>query len=115
MNWAQAYSQIMSKVIAKKFILSLAGTERKILDSDPGKGLHVQIGQSTSVAIWVSPLMLETCFTALASDSGYDTKFFQRYFPDKYAQHGCYVHAVGQIFVAAGLAYMKNKQYFLKR
>ena len=104
----------MNQIIPKKQILAniLEGSYRKIESVDDKRGLGVRIGVDT--VILISWQMLEACFAALKSPTGYDTRFFQKEFPDKYAEHDCYVHVVGQIFVESGLAVQKRRRYFAK-
>lgn len=72
-------------------------------------GFIVAIGQTAKISIPWS--MLKTCFLQLQSPHGYDGDFFRRVYPLQAKDHGCHIHVVGQIFVAAGIARMIGNTY----
>jgi hypothetical protein len=76
------------------------------------RGVKVQIGKS--IQIEIGDEVLKPCFNALSTPHGYNTWFFQEKFPNLYKTHGCHVHAIGQLFVKAGLARQNEERYFLK-
>ena len=64
----------------------------------------MSIGKTATIVIpWV---MLEAAVASPNSTDadGYSGKFFRKLFPLQADDHGCHVHVVGQIFVAAGIA-----------
>lgn len=75
------------------------------------RGFVVPIGRSNNIKIpW---RMLEKCFLQLNSPAGYDGTFFRQHFPLQAQDHGCHVHVVGQIFVAAGIARLEGRKYHM--
>ena len=74
--------------------------------------VKVQIGENAQIVI--PDEVLKICFHSLSTPQGYSTRFFQEKFPKLYKNKDCHVHAIGQLFVKAGLARESNKRYFLK-
>ncbi len=72
-------------------------------------GFEVRIGEDATISIpWT---MLRKCFRCLQDPSGYDGSSFRSLFPKQAKDHGCHVHIVGMIFVAAGLAESAGRSY----
>ena len=75
------------------------------------RGFVVRIGRFSRIRIPWS--ILEVCFAQLNSPRGYDGTFFRQRFPLQARDHPSHVHAVGQIFVAAGMARLVVNRYLL--
>jgi hypothetical protein len=114
MHWKHAQHEISTRVKIGTNVNTPRSTYRFIQSVDSAinsaryeyrgeQGFVVSIGQSSYIDIpWN---MLSECFTQLAGPDGYDGKFFRRRFPLQANDHPCHVHVVGQILVAAGIAY----------
>ena len=76
------------------------------------RDVKVQIGKT--IQIEIVDEVLKLCFNALSTPQGYNTWFFQEQFPNLYRAHRCHVHAIGQLFVKAGVAKQRGKGYFFK-
>jgi hypothetical protein len=76
-------------------------------------GFVIAIGRASEIMIPWS--MLKECFHQLASPRGYDGDSFRSRFPMQAHDHGCHVHVIGQIFVAAGVACFDGKKYRLSK
>ena len=76
-------------------------------------GFRVSISSGTSIAIPWS--MLDSCYKALGTATGYSNEKFKRLYPIQIGDHGCYVHVVGQIFLHADLATQEGRVYRLSK
>jgi hypothetical protein len=120
MNWEKARIIIKRKIKVGSDVNSPKSTYRKISAVNKScykynylgdLGFIVPIGVGVDIQIPFS--MLKKCFEALKSNNGYDGKYFRKYFSQQASDHPCHVHTVGQIFVSAGLAELKNNKYYL--
>ena len=122
MDWKHAQRQIRAKVKVSTDVNTPRSSYRiiKSVDSEINSsrygyrgenGFVVSIGQSSNIDIPWS--MLNECFAQLNSRDGYDGKFLRKRFPLQASDHPCHVHVVGQILVAAGIAYAdaQGKRY----
>ena len=120
MDWKHAQRQIRTRIRVGTDVNTPRSTYRfiKAVDSDINnqrygyhaeEGFVVPIGQSTNLRIPWS--ILSECFVQLNGPNGYDGEFFEKRFPLQDEDHTCYVHVIGQIFVAAGIAYTDGKRY----
>jgi hypothetical protein len=109
MSLTFAKRHIQQKITRGVLLPTLRNTFRTVERVSETNGIKVKIGATTR--IWISWSMLEQCFTAVMTDDGYDTRFFQGRFPWEYYVHPCHVHVVGQIFVVAGLATFDGQGY----
>lgn len=110
MEWDLA--RIAIRGLKKGTDLNTSKSHCRFLFGNTERGVRVQIGKT--IQIEISDEVLKPCFNALSTPHGYNTSFFQEKFPNLYKTHGCHVHAIGQLFVKAGLARESNKRYFLK-
>jgi len=122
MEWQKAKKLIEEKVKENTDINTNKSTYRivKSIGSIPDnksygycseKGFIVPIGRNVTISIpWK---MLEKCFLPIASGEEYDGHYFSKNFPLQNNNHPCHVHAVGQIFVKAGIAKPKNKRAYI--
>jgi len=120
MDWDQAKDIIRKKVIVGTDLNTRKSSYRFVISVDSAIssdrygysneiGYRVRIGKSQVIPVpWG---MLEKCFRALYSESGYNSRFFCENFPTQADDHPCYVHVVGQIFVRAGLAREEGNSY----
>jgi hypothetical protein len=123
MNWEEARDRIRASVKVGTDVNTPASTYRYVeavdaLANSTRYGYHsercfvVRIGRSVQIRIPWS--MLKECFGQLNSPNGYDGSFFRSRFPLQARDHGCHVHVVGQIFVAAGIARLEDNRYTVK-
>lgn len=120
MNWEEAKNLISTKIIKHTDINTDISTFRIIektnhkcnsYDYNGELGFKVPIGTKTFINIpWT---MLQNCFNALSTIDGFGTNYFQLRYSNQYKDHDCHVHVVGMIFVVAGIATLKGRQYFL--
>lgn len=120
MKWQEAQQLIENKIEIGTDLNTNKSTHRvvnsigDITDSErykyhSEKGFVVKIGKSNKIKIpWK---MLEKCFKPITSGNKYDGDYFRECFPLQAKDHPCYVHAVGQIFVRAGIARQENRTY----
>ena len=123
MGWSDAKTRISSRVRVGDDLNTPDSTFREVWEIGPIRdsdsygyhsenGFVVRIGAVNSIAIPWS--MLERCFDALKTDSGYDGHFFRSLFKLQAKHHPCHVHVVGQIFVRSGLARRVGSRYYLR-
>lgn len=111
MKWQEA------KIIIKNNIrvgtdLNTAKSHFRFVEAINEQELSISIGKANCISI--SWEILEKCYQAVIS-YGYDGIYFRKFYPIKASNHPCYVHVIGQIFIAAGLALIVNGKYVQKR
>ena len=123
MNWEEAKERIGASVKIGTNLNTPASTYRyveavDVFANSDRYGYHnercfvVRIGRSEKIKIPWS--MLKECFAQLTSPNGYDGSFFRSRFSLQARDHGCHVHVVGQIFVAAGIARLEGNRYIME-
>ena len=112
MKWEEAKTEIQNNVNVRDNLNTKRSTYR-FVRAVPPPHFRVQIGQKSYINIpWD---MLEKCWRELSRTRTYDCKVFEKYYPKKKKNHGCYVHTVGKIFEKAGLVdSVDDKFYVLK-
>jgi hypothetical protein len=99
MDWNQAKKNIANIKIGTH--LDKSSNYRRVISVDENY-FTVSIGKNTNIKIpWST---LKECFSQLINSGVYDSDYFQENFSTEYKKHTCYVHVIGQIFVAAGIA-----------
>ena len=120
MDWSNAQIKIRMSVKPGTDLNTLRSTYRYVLSSDATiqsvryeyeneSGFIVPTGKVKRISIPWS--MLKDCFVQLHSPQGYDGEYFRERYPLQAQDHPCHVHVVGQIFVAAGIAYLDGSKY----
>ncbi len=124
MEWTDAENRIQTRVRVGADLNTSSSTYRRVLSVDVPidsarygyrgeRGFEVAIGQTNRVKIPWS--MLEECFAQLSDPDGYSGAFFRKRFPVQVRDHPCLVHVVGQLLVAAGLAWADGRTYHLRK
>ena len=111
MNWLEAKAKIKGSLRVGTD-LNTAKSHYRFVNAIEEQGFIIPIGKSNNLRI--SWEMLEQCFQAFSGEV-YDGDYFRKLYPTHAAHHPCYVHVIGQIFVAAGLAYFDNGKYIQKQ
>lgn len=110
MDWDLARTAVRELITGTD--LNTAKSNYRFFIGNTARGVKVQIGRV--VKIEITDVVLKSCFDALKMPQGYNTLYFQKEFPNLFKAHGCHVHAIGQLFVKAGLARESKEGYFLK-
>jgi hypothetical protein len=108
-TWDQA-KDLIEKRVKVGTDVNTARSSYRVVESRDDNGYRVRIGKNNVIQIPWS--MLEDCFAALNSESGYTSRFFARNYPRKVDGHPCYVHTVGQILTRAGLAAQEGRSSY---
>jgi hypothetical protein len=122
MDWQEAQNKIRTHVQTGTDVNSPNSTYRFVesvgaLGDSERYGYHnergfvVSLGKTNKIKVPWS--MLRACFAQLCTPNGYDGFFFRERFPLQARDHPCHVHAIGQIFVAAGIARLEEGRYRL--
>lgn len=78
------------------------------------KGFKIKIGKTSIIKIPLS--MLENCIReSVKNKMIYNRSVFERLYPLQCKDHGCHIHSIGQMFVAAGLADFVSKHDYKLR
>ena len=120
MTWPQAKSQIARRIAVGTDLNTSNSSHRVVLSTrndissnrygyNNESGFQIQIGSGSSISVPFS--MLQSCYGALSTKTGYDGDFFRKHFPKQSADHPCHVHVIGQVFVKAALATQHGKSY----
>lgn len=120
MDWPSAQAKIRETIRLNTDLNTTRSTYRRVWSTSATiestrygykseSGLVVSIGKANKVGIPWS--MLKECFAQLHNPQGYDGKYFREHYPLQAQDHPCHVHVVGQIFVAAGIAYLDGNKY----
>jgi len=116
MEWEEARAEIHNNIKVGVDLNTTRSTYR-FVRTVPPPYFRVQIGANKKRDIVNIPWsMLEECWRELNETDRYDCKVFEKYYPKKKNNHGCYVHTVGKIFEKAILVdSVDDKYYVLKQ
>jgi hypothetical protein len=113
MTWEEALPEIRKSISKGLKLDKLANYGRPVVEVPPyqcttydyngEEGYKVRIGSDSYIEVPIS--MLEKCYEAARETGGtYKTSIIYGLYPTQLADHGGYVHVVGNIFVIAKLA-----------
>ena len=111
MNWYEAKAKIKDNIKVGTDFNTTNSHYRFVKAIEENKFI-IPIGKSSNISI--SWEMIEKCFQAL-NGNGYNGKYFRKLYPAKAANHPCHVHVIGQIFVAANIAFIDKSKYVKKK
>ncbi len=112
MTWEEALVEIRKSISKGLKLDKLSNYGRPVMDVPPypcttydynnEEGYKVRIGSDTYIEIPIS--MLKNCYENSKENGGvYKTSIIYGLYPKQLADHGSYVHIVGNIFAIAGV------------
>lgn len=118
MSWENIEQVLLKKIkITNKSLDPSGQSEYKIVKEVPNYfcksyneiGFRVQVGRDSYIDIPLS--MLQTIYNH-SKINGYNSAVFQNSFPKEYKKKPCYVHAIGQLFMKAGVMELDGKRKY---